>query len=175
MLSYCGNSTYSGQSNYVLTDTWIVSPKAVNSITGFYMLNKTVNGNVNNKALLSDLGASYLDGGPVKTQPQFTVTGYFTAGTGGSGPITQAQMTTGLEDTFNLTAGNHQIKLGGSFIFNKYHETASFQSSSISELQWQHHRKRPGRFHRWTSSAVSPEQRSAASSPRVGSFALRAG
>lgn len=131
LLSYSGNSTYSGQSNYVLTDTWIVSPKAVNSITGFYMLNKTVNGNVNNKALLSDLGASYLDGGPVKTQPQFTVTGYFTAGTGGSGPITQAQMTTGLEDTFNLTAGNHQIKLGGSFIFNKYHETASFQSSSI--------------------------------------------
>lgn len=131
LLAYSGNSTYAGQSNYVLTDRWIISPHAVNTATAFYTLNKTVAGNVYNTALLSDLGASFKDGGPVITQPQFSITGYFSGGTGGSGANTQAQMTTGIEDTMNYTRGNHEMKFGGSFIFNKYHETATFQSSSI--------------------------------------------
>lgn len=130
LLSYSGISTYAGQSNYVLSHIWTLSPRAVNTITAFYTLNKTVLANVYNTGLFADLGATIRDGGPINTQPMITVTGYFVGGVGGSGPNTQAQMATGLEDTFNYTRGNHTLKAGGSFIFNKYHETASFLSSS---------------------------------------------
>lgn len=129
LLNYSGISTYSGQSNYVLSHIW-TGTRFVNTATGFYTLNKTISANTNNSALWSDLGGQIRDGGPIQTQPMVTVTGYFVGGVGGSGPNTQAQMATGLEDTFNYTVGNHTLKVGGSIIFNKYDETASFLSSS---------------------------------------------
>ena len=130
LLNYSGNSTYAGQSNYILADTWILSPNAVNVATATYTLDKTIAGNLISTGTFADLGSAIQNGGPVVTQPQVTVTGYFVIGTGGSGPSTQAQLSTGLEDTFNLNKGNHTFKFGGSYIFDKYQETASFLSSS---------------------------------------------
>ncbi|MBS1813377.1 MAG: TonB-dependent receptor [Acidobacteria bacterium] len=130
LLLYSGNRTYAGQSNYVLGDTWIVTPNMVNTFTGFYTLNKTIKSNVYSGGTWADLGGTINNGGPIVTQPQVTVTGYFTGGVGGSGPSTQAQMTTGIEDTVNWVKGKHTVKFGGSYIFNKYHETAAFLSSS---------------------------------------------
>ncbi|HEX5283015.1 MAG TPA: TonB-dependent receptor [Bryocella sp.] len=132
ILTYSGNSMYAGQSNYVLSDTWVISPAAVNVITASYTLNKTVSGNLHNTGFFADLGSKIQNGGPVVTQPKVTVTGFFDAGTGGSGPNNQSQLSAGINDTINWSKGNHAIKLGGSFIFNKYDETASFLSSSKS-------------------------------------------
>lgn len=130
LLNYSGNRTYAGQSNYVLADIWVVNPNMVNTATAFYTLNKTIKSNVYNTGTFADLGSLIQNGGPITTQPQVTVTGYFTGGVGGSGPSTQAQLAFGLEDTVNYTHGKHTIKFGGSYIFNKYHETAAFLSSS---------------------------------------------
>jgi hypothetical protein len=130
LLSYSGVSNYTGQSNYIFSHNWIVSSRAVNTATVSYTLNKTIAANVYNTGELSDLGATIRNGGAVVTQPMVTVTGYFIGGVGGSGPDTQAQLATGIEDTFNYTRGNHTVKAGGSMIFNKYQETASFLSST---------------------------------------------
>lgn len=130
LLNYAGDATFAGQSNYVLADTWTVSSRAVNTATIFYTLNKSGQTNTSNTGFLSDLGMTIRNGGPIVTQPMVAVTGFFTGGVGGSGPTTQAQMASGIEDTFNYTRGNHTVKFGGSMIFNKYQETASFLSSS---------------------------------------------
>ena len=132
LLLYSGNRTYAGQSNYIVGDTWLISPNLVNTFTGFYTLDKTIRSNVYETGKFADLGMTIKNGGLITTQPQVTVTGYFLGGTGGSGPTTGAQLETGAEDTFNYTKGNHTVKFGGSMIFNKYHETASFLSSSKS-------------------------------------------
>jgi hypothetical protein len=132
LLAYSGNATYAGQSNYVLGDTWIASPSMVNNVTLSYTLNKTIKSNAVDGNRFSDLGSQIRDGGVVSTQPQVTVTGYFTGGVGGSGPSNQSQLSFGLEDTLNWSKGNHAIKLGGSFILNRYTETSAFLSSSKS-------------------------------------------
>ncbi|MBS1814733.1 MAG: carboxypeptidase regulatory-like domain-containing protein [Acidobacteria bacterium] len=128
LLTYSGLSTYAGQSNYVLRDNWIISPNMVNSFTLFYTLNKTNAAPLYQTAHFSDLGMQIGNGGPIITQPQMIVTGYFTGG--GSGINNQTQLTSGIEDTFNWTHGRHQVKFGGSMIFNKYQETGSFLSSA---------------------------------------------
>jgi len=132
LLAYSGDADYAGQSNYVLGDTWLASPRMVNNVTLSYSLNKTIKSNVINGNHFSDLGSQIKDGGVVSTQPQVTVTGYFTGGVGGSGPSTQSQLSFGIEDTLNWSKGNHAIKLGGSYILNRYNETSAFLSSSKS-------------------------------------------
>ncbi|MEO6924923.1 MAG: TonB-dependent receptor, partial [Bryocella sp.] len=132
LLNYSGNRTSAGQSNYVIGHTWIISPKVVNTLTGFYTLNKYVRTNVYSTAMLSDLGSAIKNGGPITTQPQVRVTGFFSGGVGGSGPTTSAQLQAGLEDTANLSFHKNLLKFGGAVIFNRYAETAAFQSSTIS-------------------------------------------
>lgn len=41
LLDYSGITTYSNQSNYAIGDTWIASPRAVNSLIAFYSHSKT--------------------------------------------------------------------------------------------------------------------------------------
>ena len=108
------------------------SPNTVNSSTIFYTLNKTTKSNAIPGNRFAYLGATIRDGGIVTTQPQVSVTGYFTGGVGGSGPSTQAQLAFGIQDTLNWSKGNHSIKLGGSYILNRYDETSAFLSSSKS-------------------------------------------
>jgi hypothetical protein len=128
LFDYSGIVTSDGQSNYILGDTWIVSPYAVNSLRLYYSLNKWLSSNAVKGLDWSDMGSHIQDGGGgITTQPQMTVTGFMgTIGVGGSGPGNQSQLSYGLEDTFNWTRGSHTIKFGGGFNLIKYNETNSF-------------------------------------------------
>jgi hypothetical protein len=128
ILNFSGGVTNENQSNYVIGDNWIVSPNAVNTATVFYTLNKSLTTDEFPTGLFSDLGMSIPNGGALATQPLATVTGYFTEG--GGRPNTTAQLSIGIEDTFNWSRGAHTLKFGGSYIFNRYQETAAFLSSS---------------------------------------------
>jgi hypothetical protein len=130
ILDYGGNTTYAGQSNYVLGDTWIVSPNAVNSARVFYTLNKTILGNSVQGNTWADFGSSVGEGAPISGQPMIAITGYWTMGTGGSGQDNQSQSAYGILDTYNYTKGNHALKFGGSFILDRYSETAEFLGSA---------------------------------------------
>ncbi|HZL27424.1 MAG TPA: carboxypeptidase-like regulatory domain-containing protein [Acidobacteriaceae bacterium] len=129
ILDFSVASTNVSQVNYVLGDNWIVSPKAVNTITGFYTLNKSVINNVITTGYFgSGLGMTAPNGGALIAQPGITVTGYF--GVGGARPNVTAQLSWGVEDTYNWTFGKHTLKFGGAGIYNRYNETAVFLASS---------------------------------------------
>lgn len=128
LFDYSGIVTHDGQSNYILGDTWIVSPYAVNNLRLYYSLNKWVSGNAVSGYGWSDMGSQIQNGGGgVTTQPQMTISGFMgTIGVGGSGPGNQSQLSYGVGDTYNWTRGNHTIKFGGAFNLIKYDETNSF-------------------------------------------------
>jgi hypothetical protein len=128
LFDYSGIATHDGQTNYVIGDTWVVSPKIVNSARIYYSLNKSLNTNAIAGYHWSDLGSQIRDGGGgVTTQPQMTITGFMgTIGVGGSGPSNQTQLNYGIQDTVNWDLGRHSIKMGGGFNLVKYDETASF-------------------------------------------------
>jgi hypothetical protein len=128
LFDYSGDVTHDGQSNYILGDTWVVSPEAVNSFRVYYSLNKWLSENAISGYHWSNLGSQIQDGGGgVTTQPQMTVTGFMgTIGVGGSGPTNQTQLNYGIQDTYNWTHGKHTIKFGGGYNRIKYDETASF-------------------------------------------------
>ncbi|HEX5283568.1 MAG TPA: carboxypeptidase-like regulatory domain-containing protein, partial [Bryocella sp.] len=129
ILDFSAANTTVSQVNYVLADTWILSPKMVNTLTGFYTLNKSVVGNVITTGYFGPgLGMTVPNGGPLITQPGLAVTGYFTAG--GARPNVTAQLSWGVEDTFNWTLNKHTLKYGGAAIYNRYNETASFLASA---------------------------------------------
>ena len=132
LLNFGGINTYGDQSNYVIGDTWVASPRAVNTATAFYTHTKTGSRSIYSTGMMSDLGGMVQPGAPNigVSQPQFTVTGYFKGGTGGPGHNDTSVLVYGLSDTFNLTKGNHTIKFGGSFMENQYHENAIFNGSS---------------------------------------------
>ncbi len=134
ILDYSGDLSSDTQTNAVLSDTWTVSPNALNQFRVFYTLNKLVNSNLFSNNTLTDLGSNMAEGSPnaLVTQPQFAITGYWTMGTGGSGPTTVAQLSYGIADTFNWILGRHALKMGGGFIFNRYQETASYLASTKS-------------------------------------------
>ncbi len=127
---FSGASNYANQTNAVASDQWIISPNALNSLHFFYTLNHTIVGNLFNYDWHS-LGSNVAEGALVADQPQFGINGYWTMGLGGNGLLNQSQQAFGGFDTFNWTHGNHTVKLGGSFIWNKYAETSVFLGSGL--------------------------------------------
>lgn len=132
LYSYSGDTSYAGQSNYVLSDNWIVSPYMVNTLTAVYARDKTILDNVYSTGSIASLGMSIPEGGVLWTQPLVAVTGFFSGGTGGSGPDNQSQLSSGLEDTFYWNKDKHEVKFGGSYIFNRYQETGPWLGSTKS-------------------------------------------
>jgi hypothetical protein len=128
LFNYSGIVTNDGQSNYILGDTWIVSPNAINSLRIYYSLNKWLSTNAVQGYSWSDLGSQIRDGGGfVTTQPQMTIPGFMgTIGAGGSGPGNQSQLNYGIQDSYYWTHGNHNIKFGAGFNMIRYDETNSF-------------------------------------------------
>lgn len=133
LLTYSGITTFAKQSNYVVGDTWIVSSRAVNSFRAFYSRNHTGSNDIFDITGAS-LGSKAGEGFPCAVQPQFIITGYFTGGSSGPGCNNISQLTFGANDTYNLTIGNHTMKFGGSFFWNRYQENANFTGSGSARF-----------------------------------------
>lgn len=132
ILNYSGTSQANGQTNLILNDSWIVSPSKLNNLNVSFTLNHTIIGDLFNKYYLSDLGSQIHEGGPLRTQPGISITGYFSAGSSSSSQDNRALQTVAGFDNFMWTHGNHQIKLGGSFAWKKLADTGVFAGSTIS-------------------------------------------
>jgi hypothetical protein len=120
IIGYAGIANVENQMNGVLADNWTVNSRAVNSLRIFYTNNKYINSNLPNEPFLADLGSTAPEGGIVFAPPRFVVTGDFTAGTSGAGPNNNSQTSFGLIDTATLSRGHHQLKVGGSYVWNKF-------------------------------------------------------
>ena len=120
IVGFSGMTNTENQMNVVLSDNWTVNSRAVNSVRGFYTNNKFVIANQFNGPFLSDLGSTAPEGGNIFSPPQFVVGGYFTVGPSNAGPNNNSQTSYGLIDTATLSRGHHQIKLGGSYVWNRF-------------------------------------------------------
>ncbi len=132
VLDYAGMQNYAGQYNAVVSDTWLISPNKVNDLRLFYSLNHYIIGNIfGNQHLLTDLGSNAAQGSVLSAQPYFSITGYWTMGTNNKGPNDLPSSSLGIADTFNWTLGNHEIKAGGSFIWDRLSSTGGGSSNGI--------------------------------------------
>lgn len=114
------------QVNGILADTWVVSNNAVNDLRGFYTGNRSVITNFYPDHLAPDLGATYPIGGArINTAPPRFALGtnsWMQIGPQTYGPSDVNQQSFGLVDVATLTFGQHTIKVGGSYIWDKYSE-----------------------------------------------------
>jgi hypothetical protein len=132
ILSYAGMINHENQSNAVLSDNWVISPKALNNARAFFTLNRYIIATIyGQQHTWATLGSDVAEGGIIVAPPQFGTTGYWTMGTNQTGPSDITQQSLGLIDTFNYTLKEHTFKAGGSFIWNKYNETGLLQGSGI--------------------------------------------
>ena len=132
ILDYSGINTTNGQTNLILNDSWIVSPSKLNDINVSLTLNHSVIGNIFNQYYLNQLGSQIHEGGLLQTQPGISITGYFAAGSSSSSQDNKTQQSIAGFDSFLWTHGNHEIKLGGSFVWNRYADTGAYAGSTIS-------------------------------------------
>ena len=122
IIGYSGMINTENQANIVLADVWTVNDRTVNTVRAFYTQNKYVIGNQYNNHFLADLGSTAPEGGVIFAPPKVNVNGYFSMGPAGAGPSNISQLQFGGIDTANLNRGHHSIKLGGSYVWNKYAE-----------------------------------------------------
>lgn len=110
------------QSNYIVGDTWIISPHAVNSFRGTYVLNHIVAVPSIAGARLANLGSTIPEGDPqgLSIPPSFNVTGYWIMGNQGSEYTTLGNLTYGINDNLDYTHGRHSAKFGGELIENRF-------------------------------------------------------
>jgi len=132
ILSYSGITQASNLSNFILDENWIISPSKLNDINLSFTLNHTLIGNIYSNNYLSSLGSQIHEGGLLQTQPVVSITGYFAAGSGSSSQDNRTQQSIAAYDNFLWTHGNHQIKLGGNFVWNRYADTGVFNGSTTS-------------------------------------------
>jgi hypothetical protein len=117
--SYAGAVDNEIQDNIVAGDTWILSPHTVNSFRAFYTQNRYIQANAINNTLAS-IGSQAAEGGPIFSPPVFIINGYWQMGPNAAGPNDNDQQAFGAFNTFNLTRGHHDIKVGGSYVWEKY-------------------------------------------------------
>ena len=117
--SYAGSIDNEVQDNIVAGDTWVLSPRTVNSFRAFYTQNRYVQANTTNNTLAS-IGSQAGEGGPIFSPPVFIINGYWQMGPNAAGPNDNDQQAFGAFDTVNLTRGHHDIKVGGSYVWEKY-------------------------------------------------------
>jgi Carboxypeptidase regulatory-like domain len=132
ILDYSGTQQDSHQTNMVLNDSWIISPTKLNNLNLSFTLNHTVINNIFDKYYLSDLGSQISEGGPLRTQPGFSITGYFSMGSTSSSQDDKSQQSLAAFDDFLWTYNNHQLKFGGTFVWLKYADTGVYQGSTTS-------------------------------------------
>ena len=130
LFGYSGMDSYENQINGILADNWIISDNAVNSIRFFYTDNRNTARNEYSNHLLANLGAQIPEGGPVAAPPYFNVggAGELIIGPLTSGPTDITQQAIGVVDVATLSIGRHSIKLGGSYLWDKYMENGGNQA-----------------------------------------------
>lgn len=126
ILTYSGVHNQANQINAIVSDTWILSANKLNSLRLFYTRNHFSISNLHDGNTWKDLGSSIMQGALPATQPQIAITGYWSMGSGGSGPDDLSQQALGAIDTYDWVSQNHSIKLGGSFVWNKFDEVGQF-------------------------------------------------
>jgi hypothetical protein len=132
IVSYAGMSNYEGQYNAIASDVWAVSSNKVNDARAYYSLNHYIIANIyGQQHLLPSLGSLAAEGGNYNAQPYFSVQGYWQMGTSNAGPNNLPSSTLGINDTFNWDLGRHQLKLGGSYMFDKFTSTGGGSSNGL--------------------------------------------
>ena len=131
ILDYGNFTNYENEVNTVIGDTWTISSRTLNSVRAYYQQNRYEINNLHQGQFLADLGSSAGEGGTIYGVPQFAITSYWTMGTQGQGPSNILQQSFGLLDTMNLTRGRHNIKVGGSYLWNKYSEAGGQFSNGV--------------------------------------------
>ncbi len=127
IVAYSGGQSTVNQTNVALSDVWTISANKLNTLRPFYTLNHTNLSNLyNNNTGWAQYGSQIGIGALPLTQPQISISGYWTMGMGSGGPDNLHQQTFGAEDVFNWSKGNHAIKLGGSFFWNRYAEQGEY-------------------------------------------------
>ena len=123
IVGYGGMLQHENGINGVLADNWTVSGRTVNAIRLFYTQNRYIISNQSTHQFLADLGSNAPEGGAIYAPPRFVINGYWSQGPNGAGPSDIDQQSFGAIDTATLVRGNHSLKIGGSFVWNKYAET----------------------------------------------------
>lgn len=132
IVSYAGMKDYEGQYNAVASDTSILSPTKVNTLRMFYTLSRYIIGNIyGNQHMLADIGSKAAEGNPLSAQPYFDIRGYWQMGTKNHGPNDLSSPSLGASDDFMWMRGNHEIKLGGSFIWDRFDSTGGGSSNGL--------------------------------------------
>lgn len=131
IFGYAGMLNVENVWNIVLADSWTISPRTFNTIRPFYTQNRYRISSLHPENTFQSLGSQASAGGPIYGPPQFSVTGYFTAGQNGGGPNDSSQQSFGLIDTVNLTRGNHNLEAGGGMVWNKFATTGGNESNGL--------------------------------------------
>ncbi len=126
LLNYSGATSTANQTNVVLSDVWTISSNKLNTFRPFYTLNHLNQTNLYNGPTWGDLGSTIEVGALPLTQPQISISGYFTGGVGSGGPDNLHQQSFGAEDIFDWNAGNNALRFGGAFFWNRYAEQGEY-------------------------------------------------
>ena len=129
LFGYSGMNSYDDQINAIAADNWIISNKAVNSLRVFLSDNRNIAQNQYTNHFLTNLNAQIPEGGPVAAPPYINVgSGNIVIGPLTSGPTDITQQAIGVVDVATLSIGRHSIKLGGSYLWDKYAENGGNQA-----------------------------------------------
>jgi len=115
--------------NGIIADNWIVSNNSVNSLRAYYSSNRSIITNQYPNHLETNLGGQYPLGGPVYNDSlaRFTLgTGWINIGPSNYGPNDVNQQTFGVVDVATIVKGLHSIKVGASYVWDKYSEYNSY-------------------------------------------------
>ena len=132
ILSYSTARQLNTTANVIVGDTWMISPSKLNTVRAFFTVNHTQTQQVKPTTSWKDLGSTINDGYKVVSSPVIAITGYYQQGLAAAGITNNNMQTIGLEDTFNWTLGNHQIKIGGSYFYNQYREDGVYYGSGLA-------------------------------------------
>jgi len=120
LLGYGGSTDVAQQFNVVAADIWTLSNRTVNSFRAFISRNHYTIFNLYNQSAQS-LGSQMVPAGGIYAPSQFNLNSYINIGGGAHGPANVDQVSYGGIDTINLTRGTHSIKLGGSYVYDRFY------------------------------------------------------
>ena len=129
VFSYATTIINNNTLNGIIADNWVVSNNVVNSSRAYYSGNRSVLTNYYKNHLANNLGATYPIGGPAyNTAPPYWTLGSDWIQIGGNnyGPNDVNQQTFGIVDVATLVKGRHSLKVGGSYVWDKYSEYNSY-------------------------------------------------